>query len=191
MKIKQDCKQKPVLKVKKVTKNSESYLNKAVKNVKQILKAQVKNLEKGLVYIGHIPHGFYEEQMKEYFSQFGRVTRTGKSRGYGYVEFAMPDVAVIAAESMNNYLMAGRLVKTTYVAPEDQQKKYFKGPQWSETTYPKLTNRANYIDKYNAPISEEKHELQVKKTMESFSTLSEKLKVEGIDLDFKISQTTL
>ena len=26
-----------------------------------------------MVYLGHIPHGFYEEQMKGYFSQFGDV----------------------------------------------------------------------------------------------------------------------
>lgn len=40
MKVKQERKQKPVLKVKKETKNSESSLNKAVKNVKQILKVR-------------------------------------------------------------------------------------------------------------------------------------------------------
>lgn len=31
--------------------------------------------ERGVVYLGHIPHGFYEEEMKNYFSQFGTVTR--------------------------------------------------------------------------------------------------------------------
>lgn len=34
----------------------------------------------GVVYLGRIPHGFYEEQMKEYFSQFGEVTRLKLSR---------------------------------------------------------------------------------------------------------------
>ena len=33
-----------------------------------------------MVYIGHIPHGFYEDQMKEYFSQFGTVSRIKLSR---------------------------------------------------------------------------------------------------------------
>lgn len=31
--------------------------------------------ERGVIYLGHIPHGFYEEEMKSYFSQFGTVTR--------------------------------------------------------------------------------------------------------------------
>ena len=34
----------------------------------------------GVIYIGHIPHGFYEGAMKDYFSQFGKVTRLKVSR---------------------------------------------------------------------------------------------------------------
>jgi len=37
--------------------------------------------------------------------------QTGRSRGYGYVEFVDTDVAKIAAETMHNYLMCGRLLK--------------------------------------------------------------------------------
>ncbi|XP_023336138.1 uncharacterized RNA-binding protein C1827.05c [Eurytemora carolleeae] len=29
---------------------------------------------RGVVYISHIPHGFYEAQMREFFSQFGTIT---------------------------------------------------------------------------------------------------------------------
>jgi nucleolar protein 15 len=32
------------------------------------------------VYLGRIPHGFYEEEIKGYFSQFGEVTRVRLSR---------------------------------------------------------------------------------------------------------------
>jgi nucleolar protein 15 len=34
-----------------------------------------KNHGKGVVYLSHIPEGFYEEEMYSYFNQFGRVTR--------------------------------------------------------------------------------------------------------------------
>lgn len=34
----------------------------------------------GIVYIGHIPHGFYEEAMNGFFSQFGDVVRVRVSR---------------------------------------------------------------------------------------------------------------
>lgn len=32
-------------------------------------------IERGVIYLGRIPHGFYEDEMKSYFSQFGTVTR--------------------------------------------------------------------------------------------------------------------
>ncbi len=34
----------------------------------------------GIVYVGRIPHGFYEKEMKGFFSQFGEVKRIRVSR---------------------------------------------------------------------------------------------------------------
>ena len=91
-----------------------------------------------MIYVGHIPHGFYEEEMKRYFSQFGTVTRlrlarskkvscspspliqvypsypffqSGRSKGYAFVEFECDEVAKIVAGTMNNYLMFDKLLK--------------------------------------------------------------------------------
>ena len=36
--------------------------------------------DKGLVYVGHLPHGFYEDQLSGYFSQFGTVTKVKVAR---------------------------------------------------------------------------------------------------------------
>ena len=74
----------------------------------------VKKNNSGLsnvIYIGHIPHGFYEKQMKGFFSQFGHVSqvrlsrnkKTGKSKHYGFIQFMSPDVAEIVADAMNGY----------------------------------------------------------------------------------------
>ena len=49
----------------------------------------------GVLYVGRIPFGFFEEAQYQYFSQFGTVTRirlarsrrTSGYKGYGYVEF--------------------------------------------------------------------------------------------------------
>uniref|UniRef100_A0A453B5K1 RRM domain-containing protein n=1 Tax=Aegilops tauschii subsp. strangulata TaxID=200361 RepID=A0A453B5K1_AEGTS len=54
-----------------------------------------------VLYIGHIPHGFYEDQMQGFFQQFGAVKRvriarnrkTGKSKHYGFIEFENPEVS--------------------------------------------------------------------------------------------------
>ena len=34
----------------------------------------------GVVYVGRIPHGFYEKEMESFFSQFGEVKRVRVSR---------------------------------------------------------------------------------------------------------------
>ena len=82
----------------------------------------------GDIYLGHIPHGFYEGEMHRYFSQFGKVLklrlsrshRSGRSRGYAFIRFQCEEVAKIAAESMNNYLMYGKLLKCRVVSGRRQ-----------------------------------------------------------------------
>jgi len=89
----------------------------------------------GVIFLKHIPHGFYEPQMKAYFKQFGQVKKlrlsrsrkTGESRGFAYIQFADEAVAKIAAESMNNYLMFDKLLKCEFIAPESVDPAWFKG----------------------------------------------------------------
>ena len=38
------------------------------------------DVQSGVVYVGHLPHGFYEEQLKGYFSQFGDVNKVKVAR---------------------------------------------------------------------------------------------------------------
>ena len=35
-----------------------------------------KKKKSSVVYLGHIPHGFYEDQMRGFFSQFGKVSES-------------------------------------------------------------------------------------------------------------------
>lgn len=78
-----------------------------------------KSAQKTIIKLNNIPHGFYEDQMQKYFSQFGKVKRvllirskkTHKSRGFGFVEFQLPQVAKAAAEAMHNYLFFNQVLK--------------------------------------------------------------------------------
>jgi nucleolar protein 15 len=103
----------------------------------------VQTDDRGVLYIGRVPHGFYEEQMKEYFSQFGNVTRlrlarnkkvsdrylnrlldidtlqTGRSKHYAFIEFDSSSVAKIVSETMDSYLIAGHLLQCK-VVPADK-----------------------------------------------------------------------
>ena len=89
----------------------------------------------GVVYVGRIPHGFYEHEMREYFSQFGDISRlrlsrslkSGASKHYAFIEFTSAGVAQIVADTMNNYLMFGHILKCEVVAKERVHESLWKG----------------------------------------------------------------
>ena len=95
-----------------------------------------KTEESRTIYLGHIPHGFYEKEMEGFFSQFGVVTnlrlsrskRTGASKGYAFIEFGDAETAAIAAKTMDKYLMHGKQLVAHVVPPETANRpKLFKG----------------------------------------------------------------
>lgn len=82
---------------------------KEKKRAKKALSASKVKEETGVIYIGRLPHGFYEHEMKSYFSQFGpirnlRVSRnkkTGKPKHFAFVEFEEASTAEIVAKTMD------------------------------------------------------------------------------------------
>ncbi|XP_043255921.1 MKI67 FHA domain-interacting nucleolar phosphoprotein-like [Colletes gigas] len=191
--------------VKRILKKETPETTKPVVNLKPTIVRKTKRIRvrknvinrnkispKGIVYVGHIPHGFYEEEIKSYFKQFGQVSRVriarskknGCSRGYGYVEFLLPEVAKIAAETMNNYLMCGRLLKATYVPPEEQHLGYFHGRPWSKSMYPKLINRKKTNRLRNAKIVKRVHTSFIQKTVHRLNALEKILEEKGHSIKF-------
>mmetsp|Transcript_42583 Transcript_42583/g.77339 ORF Transcript_42583/g.77339 Transcript_42583/m.77339 type:complete len:274 (-) Transcript_42583:67-888(-) len=91
--------------------------------------------KRGVIFIGHVPKGFAEDQMKTFFTQFGVVTRirmahskkTSNFKGYGWVEFLNEDVAKIVAETMHKYLLSGKTIECRFVPPDKLHPKTFKG----------------------------------------------------------------
>jgi nucleolar protein 15 len=89
----------------------------------------------GTIYIGHIPHGFFEVQMRAFFSQFGDITRirlsrnrrTGASKHFAFIEFASEEVAKIAAKTMDGYLMFGHLLKSKFAPADSLHPDVWKG----------------------------------------------------------------
>jgi nucleolar protein 15 len=101
----------------------------------RVKKAVEQSGGKGVIYVGHIPFGFFENQMESFFSQFGEVLRlrlsrnrkTGKSKHYAFVEFNNPEVAQIVADTMNGYMMFERTIVCHYVEPDKVPQDLFKG----------------------------------------------------------------
>lgn len=115
--------------------------------------------ETGLVYVGHLPYGFVEEGLKQYFEQYGDVLRvklmrskkTARSKGYCFIEFKEPEVAKIAAQSMNGYLMYGRPLVCQYVEQSSRHKhqlirsdRKFKFVPW-QVIYRKAMNKVDIL----------------------------------------------
>lgn len=90
---------------------------------------------RGVLYIGHIPDGFFEPQMKKFFAQFGKVTRlrisrskkNAKSKGYAFVEFEEESVAKIVAETMQGYLLFDKTLVCHLLPKDKQHPLLFKG----------------------------------------------------------------
>ncbi|NLI79038.1 MAG: RNA-binding protein [Candidatus Riflebacteria bacterium] len=68
------------------------------------------------VFVGNLPFGVTDEKLKTEFARFGNVEsarvvtdkHTGRSRGYGFVEFADQASADASITGMNGQQMEGR-----------------------------------------------------------------------------------
>ncbi|XP_069120413.1 MKI67 FHA domain-interacting nucleolar phosphoprotein-like [Argopecten irradians] len=157
-----------------------------VKNIKA--KTQNK-APKGVIYLGHIPRGFFEPQMKSFFQQFGTVTRlklsrskkTGHSKGYAFVEFLHEDVAKVVVETMNNYLMFERLLKCEFVPNEKVHEDTFRG---AKKTIVPFKSRKKDINIYNKPKSKKEQLKSMKTFMSKNKKKAEKLKALGMEFNF-------
>ncbi|XP_073330464.1 MKI67 FHA domain-interacting nucleolar phosphoprotein [Pagrus major] len=178
---------KPPKELLALNPKQESEFKKKVQEAKKNQSSKGLRLTPGVIYVGHLPLGLFEPQLKTYFEQFGKVLRlrlsrskkTGGSKGYAFVEFDCDEVAKIVAETMNNYLMGERLIKCHVVEPEKAHEKLFDG---SRREFKKPSHPA--VARYN-----KKHTLeQIAKTKEKLVRkewkLRKRLAEKGIDYDF-------
>eukprot|EP00112_Aurelia_sp_Birch-Aquarium-sp1_P015194 Seg3349.1 transcript_id=Seg3349.1/GoldUCD/mRNA.D3Y31 product="MKI67 FHA domain-interacting nucleolar phosphoprotein-like" protein_id=Seg3349.1/GoldUCD/D3Y31 len=127
--------------------------------------------------------------MKDFFSQFGTVKRlrlsrsreTGSSKGYAFVEFEYEDVAKIAAETMDNYLLFGRLLKCKMLPKDRLHPRIWVGAN-------RKFKKINWIEKerikHNKPKSSAARQKLVKKLVNKENKTRLKLEALGIDYKF-------
>jgi nucleolar protein 15 len=163
------------------------------KEKKAIRKAAEKAADEkpGVVYIGRIPHGFYENEMKAYFSQFGNILKirmsrnrkTGASKHYAWVEFESKGVAEIVAKTMDNYLLFNHILKVKLVADEQVSPDLFKGAnrRFKKVPWNKIEGR-----KLEQGASEEQWEKRRAKEEKKRAKKMEKL--QAMDYEFDAPQ---
>ena len=144
---------------------------------------------KGVLYVGHLPKGFNETELKNFFQQFGEVTKlrvsrskkTARSRGYAFLEFAERKVAEIAAKAMNDYLLFGRQLDVHIMEDGTVHKDTFKhgNRDWSFKPTKEM-----FRGKMNSEKTDASKKARVKGLLEKEKEKRDRLKELEIDYKF-------
>ncbi|TFK40042.1 hypothetical protein BDQ12DRAFT_602105 [Crucibulum laeve] len=145
--------------------------------------------DRGVLYLGRLPHGFYEDQLKAYFSQFGNVTRlrvsrnkkTGKSKHYGFIEFDSSSVAQIVAETMDNYLLMGHIMRCKVIPKDQVHAELWVGANRKWRAVPK--DRVTRVE-HNKPRTEDEQKRAAKRLIKRQNLRKRKLEEAGIKYNF-------
>ena len=142
----------------------------------------------GTVYVGRIPHGFYEHEMRQYFSQFGPITRlrlsrnkkTGASKHFAFVEFADAATAEVVSKTMDGYLLFGHILRCKPVPESQIHEGLWKGAnrRFKKVPWNKMAGK-----QLERPLSESKWEAKIGKEERRRSARAEKLKEMGYEFE--------
>ncbi|RLV83339.1 hypothetical protein JA9_003068 [Meyerozyma sp. JA9] len=144
--------------------------------------------KRGVIYVGRLPHGLYEKEMRQYFDQFGEISRlrisrnkkTGKSKHYGFIEFQNKEVAKIACEAMNNYLVFGHMLQVQMVEEANVHDELFSG---HHVQYKPLPHKSISRHRHDAPKTKDQWEKLEAKQKQRKEIRKKKLAAAGIDFE--------
>jgi len=78
--------------------------------------------EKSKLYVGNLPYELESNQLKEVFRKFGEVINCFviKNKGFGFIEYALPEEAQTAKETLNDMKMEieGRVLVIDFAIPK-------------------------------------------------------------------------
>lgn len=148
-----------------------------------------KGKPSSVIYLGHLPPGFEEGEIRGFLTQFGsirklrlsRSKKTGNSRGYAFVEFVDPEVAAIVADTMSGYfLMEKRLV--CHIMPRDKcHPNLFDG---HNKKFIKVDWQGINREQVNKPRTAEGMKKITARLVKREAAKRKKLEALGIDYDF-------
>lgn len=160
-----------------------------------------------------LPHGFYEKQLLEFFSQFGTVEfvrvkrsrKSGLSCGLAYLKFEFEEVAEIAAKAMDQYSILGHTMKCSVQSIEwlKQRPNLFNDSnsadrirarnrvEFTPDKDKRLTQRKrNAIQESSCSGSYEAYVKKCKTMVKIDMKLAKKLKAAGIDYEYPVLEIT-
>ncbi|KIK61341.1 hypothetical protein GYMLUDRAFT_73349 [Collybiopsis luxurians FD-317 M1] len=172
-----------IAKLPTVSKDDAAVKRKLEKAKKQ------PTVDRGVIYLGRLPHGFYEDQLKGYFTQFGDVTRlrlsrnkkTGKSKHYAFLEFESSSVAQIVSETMDNYLLMGHILRCKVIPKDEVHPELWIGAnrKWRAIPRQRVARLAQ-----NKPRTSEEQTKASKRLLKRQNNKKRKLEEIGISYNF-------
>ncbi|MFC1710467.1 RNA recognition motif domain-containing protein [Patescibacteria group bacterium] len=81
------------------------------------------------VYVGNLPYTVNSDELRKIFGEFGEIAdavvitdkMSGRSKGFGFVEFADDEMAKKAIDSMNGKEIEGRALVVNVARPAREQ----------------------------------------------------------------------
>ncbi len=81
---------------------------------------------KNKLYVGNLPYTMTTDQLRDLFAEFGEVSdaivisdrHSGRSKGFGFVEFASEEAAQKAIEAMEGKEVDGRNIVVNVARPK-------------------------------------------------------------------------
>lgn len=126
--------------------------------------------------------------MRAYFSQFGSITKlrlsrnrtTGASKHFAFVQFESKEVAKIVAETMDNYLMFGHILKCKFAPEETLHPDVWKG---ANRRYRPIPHNKIERKRLDAPKTKEQWAVKIEQEQKKREAKAEKLKKIGYEIE--------
>uniref|UniRef100_A0A914Q4H4 Uncharacterized protein n=1 Tax=Panagrolaimus davidi TaxID=227884 RepID=A0A914Q4H4_9BILA len=123
------------------------------------------------VYIGSISFKIREDQLRETFGDYGPIksvkmsfdASTGQHKGYAFLEYEIPEGALLAQEAMNGLMMGGRNIKIVLVQ--------LGRPQAQPIIDMIMTEARKYHRIYVASVHEDLNENDLRTVFSSFGNI--------------------
>mmetsp|Transcript_21033 Transcript_21033/g.30380 ORF Transcript_21033/g.30380 Transcript_21033/m.30380 type:complete len:177 (-) Transcript_21033:78-608(-) len=170
---------------KKRERDTEGQKETPVLKGKKTKKSKQQTDDSCVVYLGHIAHGFYETELRKFFSQFGKVKRlklfrnkkTLASRGHAFIEFENSSTAETVAEALDGYFLSDRQLVCHVVPTSKHHEGMFLPPKPQATTEE---------SEESAPVGDENEvsEKTISRATRRQKQKQERLKELGIDYVF-------
>jgi len=177
-----------------VVKLDAKQKQRLTKGLKDIAAKPAETVEEpgqsSVIYLGRVPFGFFEDQMRAYFKQFGEVKqlrlsrnkKTGKSKHFAFIEFEHAEVADIVASTHNNMLMCDRAIKCSIVPKSKVHAKMWRG---ADEKFVPHDFKFAAKEAANGKKTGAQEAARVKKLIKKEQAKRKKLDSLGIELDFK------